>query len=87
MYTTVVPTDAHKYTEISSYTQWPPTCFSQSCGRRQGGKIQRMGPLHFTSWPHGLLKHGVYKLISMYLCTFVGATIVYIQLMHRLWII
>jgi hypothetical protein len=45
--TIVVPTDAHKYIEISLYscTQWPPTCFSQPCGHLQGDKIQRMDTL------------------------------------------
>lgn len=36
----VVPTNGHKYIETSSYTQWLPTCFGQSCRHLQGGKTQ-----------------------------------------------
>jgi hypothetical protein len=32
--------NAHKYTEISFYTQLPPTCFAQPCDHLQGGKIE-----------------------------------------------
>jgi len=31
--------------------------------------------------------HFIYKLVSIYLCLFVGTIIVYIQIMHGLWII
>ena len=45
-YAVIVPTNAHKYTKISLYTQWTPTCFGEPCGHLQGCKLQRL--LFFT---------------------------------------
>ena len=36
-------------------------------------------------WPKHVGGHCLYKLISIYLCAFVGMTIIDIQLMHGLW--
>jgi hypothetical protein len=45
-YAVIVPTNAHKYSKISLYTQWTPTCFGEPCGHLQGCKLQRL--LFFT---------------------------------------
>jgi hypothetical protein len=88
IFTIMVQTDAHKYIELSLYTQLPPTCFGQSCGHLQVCKVQTLDTknlciLHSRRWPHGWPKHVevhcVYKLISIYLCASVCTIIVYIS--------
>jgi len=46
-HTAVVPTNVHKYIEISLYAQLTPTFFDKTCGRLQGCKIKSLDTLHF----------------------------------------
>jgi len=39
---TMKTTNAHKFIKVSSKSNMPPTCFSNTCGHPQGGALQRM---------------------------------------------
>ena len=61
--TVTEPTNAHKYIEISLGKQWTATCFGQPC-------------VHLQEWSAETWISSLYKLISIYLCAFVGTVIV-----------
>jgi len=50
IYVITVHTNEHKNAEISSGTQWPATCFGQTCGHLQRRKVQRTDTLKSVKW-------------------------------------
>ena len=75
----MVPTIAHKYIEISLYTQSTPACFGRPCGNLQGCRIQSLLS-YFTSLK---MTTCLAETCRIYSCAFVDTVTVYTQILFE----